>query len=344
MKTLICISSLDGINYHRLIVPFKKLKNEGFDVDFFRNIDDPDKGFVSIDQLDTKILKQYKYIVFNRILSPSFQHKHLFVRLKEAGIKTVMDIDDNWELNKGHFMYKDYYRAGIDKEILFCLKNSTVIIAENDRLAKRIKEATGREAVVVRNAIDEAEKQFDTTDNRHFFRSVAFVGGIAHRRDVMSIIDTVKELQDEGERFSFTVSGYAAGFMEWERLREDVFKTGVECFFEHGNSVFDYAQLYKDKGIIICPVIRNKFNDYKSALKVIEAGWFSKAVICADVPAYGEIKNVLKYKDGKELKEHLLTLLHDRDIQAEMGRRLHDEIVRKFDIKKENEKRKKILC
>jgi len=343
VKILVLINAVDGINYHRLISPFGLLKEDYPDaVTFFSNIKDNDKGYQTVDAFEVEEFEKFSHVVFNRILSQDGASKLVFDRIKKAGCKTVMDIDDNWTLNKSHYMYNHYKKLNAGEHIEYCLKSSDIIIAGSDALKTLIGREVKRYANVVYNAIDPNAKQFETIDCSRDYNHVAFIGGIGHRKDLALILPEIAKIQKE-RYFTFTISGYAAGHQEWERLRAEVHKLGIECYFEAGRPVFEYGQLYADKGIIIAPLQRNKFNDYKSALKVIEAGHFSHPVICSDTIPFKNISGVLKFKKAERFGDHLRSLLSSKARQDNLGKKLNAEVAKKFNIKKENAKRKQIL-
>ena len=51
-------------------------------------------------------------------------------------------------------------------------------------------------------------------------------------------------------------------------------------------SAEEYATMYNDIDISLVPLINNNFNSFKSQIKIIEAGWFKKAVIVSNVMPY----------------------------------------------------------
>lgn len=65
--------------------------------------------------------------------------------------------------------------------------------------------------------------------------------------------------------------------------------------------IHKYGECYNHFDICIAPLYKGKFNDFKSNLKVIEAGFHNIPIIAQDSPTYNTtIKNA--YKDGKYLK------------------------------------------
>lgn len=343
---LALVNALDGINYHRILSPYAELK-EQHDIHFFMNADDKEKGYQSVLHFETSEFSKFSHVLFNRIISPHGWNKEVIAKIRANGCKIVMDIDDNWQLPKGHYLYEQYTKAEIDKEIVTCIKAADVIQVASVELGKLIEKEFNKQTVLINNTINPLSGQFETGTNKHNYNHVAFVGGIGHRKDIESILPAIKAVQDS-EYFDFTISGYAAGHREWELLRESVFRHGIECYFEPGLPVMEYANLYKNKGIILAPLNRNKFNDYKSPLKLIEAGHFSKAVICSDVPAFnGVVKDYENCIVAESLywwEDALEKLLTDKDCQDSIRHQLHKDISKKFDFNKENEKRKSNIC
>src|SRR3972149_6235249 len=174
---LVLINAVDGINYHRLLSPYSEIKNNiGKEIFFFANMDDENKR--SVYHFETQEFSQFSHVIFNRIVSPHGGNVEVIRKIKANGCKLIMDIDDNWELHKGHYLYKNYTDAKMDQDIEYCLKHSDIIQVASSELGKLVKEKTGKDSILIQNAINPTSEQFETASNNHNYNHVAFVGGI----------------------------------------------------------------------------------------------------------------------------------------------------------------------
>jgi hypothetical protein len=94
--------------------------------------------------------------------------------------------------------------------------------------------------------------------------------------------------------------------------------------------------------VALVPLVETAFNSYKSQLKIIEAGWFKKAVIVSNVMPYtidcrkdnAILINQSKRADGWNTAMKSLILHPDRI--KEYGERLHEVVKEKYVMDKVN--------
>jgi glycosyltransferase involved in cell wall biosynthesis len=95
----------------------------------------------------------------------------------------------------------------------------------------------------------------------------------------------------------------------------------------------------------LVPLEDTKFNSMKSPLKMIEAGFFSRAVIVSPVAPYDEVitpDNCLVARSRKEWVEACRKLIKNRDLATELGANLNKSVQR-FSIDNVNKLRYKLL-
>lgn len=110
--------------------------------------------------------------------------------------------------------------------------------------------------------------------------------------------------------------------------------------------VTKYMEMYNELDIVFIPVINDDFNNCKSELKLIEAGFFGKAVIISEVEPYlsdlrpGE--NCLTVKPGREgidFFTKMKYLIENPDEIKRLGRNLRSDMMGKFNMDLVNKKR-----
>jgi len=115
-----------------------------------------------------------------------------------------------------------------------------------------------------------------------------------------------------------------------------------------------YAKNYAKFDISLAPIKNHIFNRMKSQLKVIEAGFYKKAIIASNVGPYTiDLKHALKngeFTDGNallvdEVKNHsdwaknIKKLVENPDMIKELGLRLYDTVKDTYDLNKVSDKR-----
>ena len=119
--TLIYLDGLNGINYHRLMTPFLRLKEEeDLEIHFIENFND-------LKEFD---LSKVKNLVGSRRFSVS-NHKAFKQYLVDNDVKLILDNDDYWKLPKDNPAY-EYYKNHQSKERY--LSHESVHQQENNRI------------------------------------------------------------------------------------------------------------------------------------------------------------------------------------------------------------------
>jgi glycosyltransferase involved in cell wall biosynthesis len=118
--------------------------------------------------------------------------------------------------------------------------------------------------------------------------------------------------------------------------------------------VESYARNYAKFDISLSPIKNHIFNRMKSQLKVIEAGFYKKAIIASNVGPYTiDLKHAMKngeFTDGNallvdEVKNHsdwskfIKKLIEKPDMIKELGQRLYDTVKDEYDLNKVSDKR-----
>lgn len=101
-----------------------------------------------------------------------------------------------------------------------------------------------------------------------------------------------------------------------------------------------YSLNYNLFDISVAPLVTNKFNQVKSPLKIEEAGFFKKAIICSDIEPYREdiihgyngflVNNNNKKQDWKY---YMSKLIENPELIKEMGENLYNTVKDKYDLR-----------
>ena len=114
-------------------------------------------------------------------------------------------------------------------------------------------------------------------------------------------------------------------------------------------NIQEYATHYNDIDVLLVPLKENNFNKVKSQLKVIEAGFFNKAIIANNFGPYTiDLKSAIERggtinKDGnallvdssknhKQWSKYITKLTNDRELLEQLRKNLHDTVKDKYSL------------
>lgn len=311
IKIAVIIRGINGVSYHRLLMPFAKMKRDyGIEIVVLLNKDD--EFFNNLEGVT--------HVVYNRNISGLMQPEETFLKLRAKGIKIICDIDDYWVLPKGHPMRHYYQKSHLDKCIVTNLKLADMVWVTTPILADKVREYNNN-VIVVKNALDVTEKQYAYEDLSINFDTFFYSGGSTHLKDL-------KLLGDAFENEKLLVKS--------PRLPKK-----MKAIKKQISEVNSYATDYEHCGICVIPLKNNTFNSYKSELKMIEAGHFAKPVMVSAVNPYNLLstnKNSLKVYNNNWASA-IKKIKGNYNMQVDLGLKLKEDVTIKYDLTKENEKR-----
>lgn len=314
-KIAVILRSINGVAYHRLIVPLAKMKKDyGIEVVFLNNKED--EFFEHLDGVT--------HVIYNRNISAKMQPEECYLKLKAKGIKVICDIDDYWVLPKGHPMKYYYSKSHLDKCIVKNLRLADEVWTTTKILAEKIL-PYNKNVEVIKNAIDPMERQFAYEDLSINFDTFFYSGGSTH----------IKDLKLLGNSFD----------NEKLLIKAPTIPKRMAAIKKQLSEVQEYAKDYEHCGICVIPLKENTFNSCKSELKMIEAGHFAKPVIVSAVYPYNSLsttKNALKVYNN-DWASAIKKIKGNHIMQVELGLKLKEDISIKHDLIKENEKRLQTL-
>lgn len=314
-----------GLTYHRQTVPhFNLLKNNPeYKIDYTYDI----SGATKLE------LSKYNIISFLRIIDYNENTNKIIKKCKDAGCKVVIDIDDFWHLNRGHHLWNKYKKNNIQKQTVDGIKGADWVTTTTDYFAEKIMDFN-KNVTVLPNSIDPNEKQFEVNNTESDRVRFGWVGGVYHYSDINMIKEDIKYIWDsvDNNRFQFCLGGFNNNreYINIENVFTNNYKNLDDEYASYlkaispvynyekandkpykrmwGKDVFNYAKMYNEIDVALIPLIDNPFNNCKSQLKIIEAGWFEKPII---------VSNVYPYKIDCNSSNSFLV---DNDSKLEFGR------------------------
>ena len=343
---LITQKANSGLKFHRQISPHVRLikTHPEFHVTETGFKPEDNNSEASIDNLTDEYLKEFKIIYYLRQISFSKgKAKATIERCHRLGLKVILDIDDNWKLNAGHMMYKQYKHNEVASETEEAIRLVDHVITTTDYFADKIAELN-KNVTVLPNCINPDDPQFkprEIPNNRVRF---GWIGGVYHKADMDAIAENFcriakdKEIRDEyqlclgGYNVSKTDTGIIPN-LEYHSIEStmtcnyyDIKHNDVTYMnylytfvpaMEHitydksyrrlyAKDVYNYGQLYNEVDVCLVPLISNEFNRCKSELKLVEAGTMGKPVIVSDTEPYNSwIKHGVNGLKVKESRNNI---------------------------------------
>lgn len=364
-----------ALQYHRQYVPHERLIriNPEFKIEVTHG-----EGEESLlDNMADVDLLNYSIVIFLRQIS-FFKDKMFSTceRLKRLGIKIILDIDDYWELPKEHKWHEMYVKKNIADVTIETIKKMDWITTTTGYFADKIKKYNSN-VTVLPNCISPDEKQFEIRKIESQRLQFGWVGGVFHQPDIESIkycfkkINAVYSQKEIKDKYQLLVGGFSCNkeYLEIENIFTSnySFRNYDTTYYnylkqctpsmEHisfdkeyrrlwGKDIEHYGDLYNQIDVALVPLKDNVFNNCKSELKIVEAGWMKKAVICSNVTPYKEfIKHgvngllVSPSRNDIDWMVNIRKLTLNPSMVEDMAEALHETIKEKFDIDVHNKTR-----
>jgi glycosyltransferase involved in cell wall biosynthesis len=357
----------------------------------------PDDFHVDIDYQpqinNVNYWKQYQIVHIHRNIGNSYEQTPTLINfLKSLGIVVIVDLDDYWLPGKEHPIHSLIVQDKIHEKIMANLKVASYVTTTTNIFADEIRKLN-RNVVILPNAINPTEVQFNQPTEESERVRVGWLGGSSHLHDlkllegfvgknanlkdkvqyVLCGFDTrgsVTEInQNTGERKQRPIKPEETVWVRYEEIftnKYSIIDEGYKNFLnqfkdeEYPNPttlpyrrvwtkhINTYATNYSKFDISMAPIKNHIFNRVKSQLKVIEAGFYKKALIASEVGPYTiDLKHTMKngiFGDGNALLVHenrnhsdwakyIKTLVHNPNLITDLGERLYESVKDKYDLR-----------
>ena len=384
IKVLVLPSDKSGVGKFRSVDPHVKLQNLY-----------PDDFHVDIEYEprinDFNFWKEYQIVHFHRSFGNIDHCPQLIKTLQSLGIIVVADIDDYWLPTKEHPIHQLIVENKMNQKIVDNLKASDYVITTTEIFANEIRKFN-KNVIVLPNAIDPKEPQFNQPTPPSDKIRVGWLGGSSHLHDLKLLDGMVNKLTPIQEKLQYYVCGFdirgsvteinkETGEQKqrpikpeetiWVRYEEiftnnykiitpeyklflDKFEEGEYPAIKNENyvrvwtrPVEQYAKNYSNFDISLAPIKNHIFNRMKSQLKVIEAGFYKKALIASNVGPYTiDLKHALdkgNFTNGNALlvnennnhsdwAKNIKKLVENPNMITDLGERLYETVKDKYDL------------
>lgn len=276
----------NGVAYHRLLKPHKVMQRYYECV-----VDDCD----AIEQVSDESLSNYNIVITNRTIAQVNSvdaQVHEINRVKKAGVKFVLDIDDYWYLHAGHELTKWWAENNMSQLISANIAHADEVMVTHDVLGRLAE----RSYVVMPNGVDTTDLQFKVNPRK--IRSTidfGWCGSSNHLKDVGLMATSLKRLNEERVKYRMNYLGWSDKMKNYKQYEYQLtgHNTASNDVYTNigGKAVDAYATLYDHIDVALIPLCDNTFNSCKSNLKMLEAGFKKKAVIVSNVHPYNSLIN-----------------------------------------------------
>lgn len=278
------------------------------------------------------------------------QHKQYFdillvKKCKSQGVVTIIDFDDWWHVDTEHLFYKKYLKGKISDKLIEVLRLSDWVTCTTDRLAEEIYKIN-KNVVVLPNAMDMNYDGCKVERVKEKETIFGYLGGHCHGKDVQQL-HGLNNMLSGFDNYKIRLMGVDGTevYQKYADILSDNGKLSKTSFdWIEQLDIWTYPQLYNLLDVSLVPLIDNKFNSFKSELKLIEAGFFRKAVIVDNVHPYRDMirhkENAMVVNKRQDWFKHAKYLLQNPQAIKDLGDALF-ETVQPYHIDRVTEKRYK---
>lgn len=305
----------------------------------------------------------------------------------------IADIDDYWLPTKEHPIHQLIVENKMHQKIVDNLKAASYVTTTTELFAEEIRKFN-KNVIVLPNAIDPSEPQFNQPTPPSNKIRVGWLGGSSHLHDLKLLDGMVSKLGSVQDKLQYYVCGFdirgsvteinkETGEQKqrpikpeetvWVRYEEiftnnykiisPEYKTFLNKFKEEEypaiqnenyvrvwtRPVDQYARNYSNFDISLAPIKNHIFNRMKSQLKVIEAGFYKKALIASNVGPYTiDLKHALdkgQFTNGNALlvnennnhsdwAKNIKKLVDNPNMITDLGERLYETVKDRYDLNK----------
>ena len=261
---------------------------------------------------------------------------------KHKGLPVIVDFDDWWTLDSEHIFYKDYQRDNSTAGLHNMLRMADYVTVTTERLAIEARKFN-KNVTVLPNAFDPSVMRGERVkEDKIIF---GYLGGHCHTKDVEQLRGVNNRLSQEFNNYKFRLMGmdHSPIYNHYASvLSGEGHLAGTHFDWMPKADIWHYHDLYNYLDVSLVPLVGSKFNGLKSELKLIEAGFYKKAVIVDNVHPYRDLikhkENAMVVNKYTDWYKHAKYLLQNPNAITDLGEALY-ETVQPYHIKEITKKR-----
>lgn len=331
MRVIGIVNQTSGACYHRIYTPLMTM-----------DCDSHITNKLTEEQLE----KGCDVLVMNRFAF--YNHADELKQWKEKyKFKVIIDIDDHWELPENHILYENWQFNHVGNLIINNMIEADAVTCTHERLAEMIS-IYNDNVYVLPNSIPYDFEQFKMNKVESDKVRIMYQGSITHMYDMELLRNPMKKVHSDinlRNKISTIFGGHVQNLIDSNSMLS-AFTCGLKLnpTIFPGMNPLEYFQVYNHADICLVPLLENKFNRFKSNLKVLEAGYAGIPVIASHVHPYLDfpedcIMYVERQKDWYTYMKTLVEFPYTREV---FGKNLKEYCDKHFNFKEINDKRKEI--
>lgn len=178
--------NVTALQYHRQIVPHERLtKTHADEFEFTYCRPENAQEETNIMWMTDEQLKEFSLVVFLRQIAFNPALIQITIdKLKSLGVKILIDIDDNWELPKAHYMYQASQKMGVPASTTSTLKQVDWVTTTTTYFATKIREYNTN-VTILPNCISPDAEQFQKKPIENARVRFGWIGGVFHGADML---------------------------------------------------------------------------------------------------------------------------------------------------------------
>lgn len=242
IRILAIPSDQHGVGKFRILDPYKFIGDhysEDFHIDISFDVPNQDKFF-----------ENYDIVVFHSFIHKTSHDENIkrLTWLKEKGIKTIMDIDDFWNVDQKHPMYLQIKQNKIAEKKVQMLRLSDYITTTTPYFANTIKTKLGVKNVeVFPNAVNPDEEQFKPKPTKSDKIRFGWLGGSSHLHDLDLMTSGISSIYSSfKDKVQFVLCGFdlRGTVTEFDKVTKQVRKREI---LPYETVWFKYENMFTDK-------------------------------------------------------------------------------------------------
>jgi len=377
MKKILYIPSTmeGGVYYYRAYTPMKSLVElypDEFDVTINNN-------YTFNDMQKDEIGKNFDLVIFHNCLFIAQYQEEVWKTIlyckKTYGTKFILDLDDFWIYGKYHPYNEVCQFNGFPEKMMINFKLFDYVTTTTEYFKEVISDYFPKDKIYVfENAIDLDDEQFDSFKYNSDLIRFGMTGGSSHVNDIKCLMGFWKHLSSKIlNKIQIVLCGYDLSAEKkiidengkvtdtqiieekdnWWYQTEQAIITGVGK--DHYKRIEtkninkgEYGQIYRDIDVLLAPLMNTKFNNCKSELKIIEAGFTSTLPMCSKVIPYSnfvtdETAVLVKDNTPEGWAKQITKIVNNWDKYNEMADKNNEYVKEKRDLKHVTQKRKEFF-
>lgn len=348
-----------GINKYRILDPHVKLQQlfPNYYIEFGNDED----------IVNTEKLKTFDAIFYHVALEQVEQFAVQTQKLKDLGVKLILDIDDYWKYHPEHPYAALALKIKLAEKSVSGIRKASFITTTTEHFVNKIKQYN-KNVHCIPNSINFNERQFQIKEKSDEYVNIGYVAGSSHLADIKllrGLFTSLKNSPSQLQLCGFNVNkknGYNSTWHKMEIEITDNYKLDdkkyVEFLHEFSNTEYSsnsyleykrvwtkaintYMTIYDDLDICLAPLKSMDFNNFKSNLKMLEAGAKKKPIVVSGVEPYTRFgeheKNCLIVPHNKEHKfwiKYVNELKNNKDLRLNLGENLYEMVYNNFNLDK----------